>query len=128
MRRVLIATAAAALVGALAVVQSAPSATPADSSALRAAVTAPGILAHEQALQAIASANGGTRASGTPGFDASLAYVKGKLDAAMVRWRQAVALKKTYVDAWLDLAECARSSSREPPLHRIGSADTTVFA
>ena len=81
MRPALIVTASAALLCALAVVQAAPSATPADSSALRAAVTAQGILAHEQALQTIANANGGTRASGTPGFDASLAYVKGKLDA-----------------------------------------------
>ena len=42
-----------------------------DSTALRNAVTVNGILAHEQALQAIANANGGTRAAGTPGFEAS---------------------------------------------------------
>src|SRR5947209_9889210 len=28
---------------------------------------------------------------------------QGKLEPAIVRWRQAVALKKTYVEAWLDL-------------------------
>ena len=32
------------------------------------------------ALQAIADANGGTRASGTPGYDASLEYVKDQLE------------------------------------------------
>ncbi len=43
---------------------------------LRDAVTVSGILAHERALQRIANRNGGTRASGTPGYDASAAYVK----------------------------------------------------
>ncbi|MGR6912736.1 M28 family peptidase [[Actinomadura] parvosata] len=37
---------------------------------------------HLQALQAIADANGGTRAIGTPGYDASAAYVEGKLRRA----------------------------------------------
>ena len=36
---------------------------------------------HEKALQKIANDNDGTRASGTPGYDASLAYVKQQLDA-----------------------------------------------
>ena len=52
----------------------------ADTEALRKAVTADGIMEHQQALQTIADMNGGTRASGTPGYDASLAYVKDKLD------------------------------------------------
>jgi Zn-dependent M28 family amino/carboxypeptidase len=43
---------------------------------LRDAVTVNGILGHERALQRIANQNGGTRASGTPGFDASAKYVK----------------------------------------------------
>jgi Zn-dependent M28 family amino/carboxypeptidase len=58
----------------------APSAT--DTSALRNAVTVNGIMKHEKALQQIANANGGTRASGTPGFDASRDYVAAKLRAA----------------------------------------------
>ncbi|MFI9504156.1 M28 family metallopeptidase [Nocardia sp. NPDC052566] len=37
---------------------------------------------HLQQLQTIATANGGTRASGTPGFDASRDYVAGKLRGA----------------------------------------------
>src|SRR5204862_6698131 len=35
-----------------------------------------------QALQAIANANGGTRAAGTPGFDASVDYIVEQLEAA----------------------------------------------
>ena len=35
------------------------------------AVTPTGVMAHEQAFQQIADANGGTRASGTPGYEAS---------------------------------------------------------
>jgi hypothetical protein len=49
---------------------------------LRDAVTVNGILRHERALQQIANLNGGTRASGTPGFEASIQYVKGRLEAA----------------------------------------------
>src|SRR6476469_8105237 len=49
---------------------------------LRDAVTVSGILGHERALQRIANQNGGTRASGTPGYDASAAYVKSKLEKA----------------------------------------------
>src|SRR5438128_3424607 len=49
---------------------------------LRDAVTVQGILAHERAFQRIANANGGTRASGTPGYQASVDYVAGLLRAA----------------------------------------------
>jgi Zn-dependent M28 family amino/carboxypeptidase len=62
--------------------QTADAAVGADSTALRAAVTVQGIRAHQQALQEIADANGGTRASGTPGYDASATYVGEKLEAA----------------------------------------------
>ena len=53
-----------------------------DTERLRRGVTVNGILQHERAFQAIANANGGTRASGTPGYDASLAYVKARLATA----------------------------------------------
>ncbi|HVF13309.1 MAG TPA: M28 family metallopeptidase [Acidimicrobiales bacterium] len=46
------------------------------------AVTAAGVMAHEEAFQQIADANGGTRASGTPGYEASVEYVVGRLTAA----------------------------------------------
>jgi Zn-dependent M28 family amino/carboxypeptidase len=49
---------------------------------LRDALTVNGILRHERALQFIANASGGTRASGTPGFEASADYVKRQLAQA----------------------------------------------
>jgi Zn-dependent M28 family amino/carboxypeptidase len=45
-------------------------------------VTLEGVRAHQAALQAIADANGGNRAAGTPGYDASLAYAKERFEAA----------------------------------------------
>ena len=50
-----------------------------DSTALRDAVTPEAIRAHQQALADIAAGNGGNRASGTPGYDASVDYVAEKL-------------------------------------------------
>jgi len=47
-----------------------------DSSKLRAAVTVDGIVEHQQALQNIANLNGGTRHTQTPGYAASVAYVR----------------------------------------------------
>jgi Zn-dependent M28 family amino/carboxypeptidase len=59
------------------------------SAELRKAVEPAGILVHERRLQRIANAGAdpdgdgvGTRASGTPGYDASADYVAGKLEAA----------------------------------------------
>ena len=49
---------------------------------LERAVTVNGILQHERVFQRIANNNGGTRASGTPGYDASAAYVQQKLTQA----------------------------------------------
>lgn len=45
-------------------------------------VTLDGVRAHQAALQSVASANGGNRFSGLPGYDASVAYVAGQLEAA----------------------------------------------
>lgn len=45
-------------------------------------VTADGVFDHLEAFQAIADANDGTRASGTPGYDASADYVAGLLEDA----------------------------------------------
>ena len=77
----LAAGSASALLAAVAVVPS-TAATGSDTRALRDAVTVAGVLEHETALQAIADANGGTRASGTPGYDASAAYVQDVLEEA----------------------------------------------
>ncbi len=48
-------------------------------SALQKQVTADAMMGHLQKLQDIANANKGTRAVGTPGFDASVDYVAGEL-------------------------------------------------
>lgn len=49
---------------------------------LLSCVTVDGVLEHEEALQAIADANDGTRAAGTPGYTASVEYVVDTLEAA----------------------------------------------
>ena len=51
-------------------------------SKLLECVTLAGVLEHQQALQAIADANGGSRASGTPGYDASVDYLARRLEEA----------------------------------------------
>jgi Zn-dependent M28 family amino/carboxypeptidase len=53
-----------------------------ESQGFRRAVTVDGIREHQLALQQIADANGGTRAVGTPGFDASVDYIVAKATAA----------------------------------------------
>ena len=61
----------ATLVAVLALLTFAPAAMAVDevnTSKFREDVTVGGIMAHERALQSIANANGGTRASGTPGL------------------------------------------------------------
>ena len=70
-----------ALVASLCLPSSALALDEVNSKKLRDGVTVNGILQHERALQSIANANGGTRASGTPGYEASLQYVKGRLAA-----------------------------------------------
>jgi len=76
----------AAFVAVLAFLTFAPAATAAvdeiNTKKLRQNVTVNGILQHERNLQRIANNNGGTRASGTPGYDASVAYVKERLKKA----------------------------------------------
>src|SRR3954454_22734884 len=53
-----------------------------NSSKLRKAVTVQGIVAHQRALQDIADATGGTRYTTTPGYDASVAYVRDTMTKA----------------------------------------------
>lgn len=48
-------------------------------------VTLDGVMEHQKAFQKIANRNDGTRASGTPGYDASAAYVKHRLKKAGYR-------------------------------------------
>ena len=49
---------------------------------LLACVTIEGVREHQAAFQAIADANGGTRAAGLPGYDGSVAYVVERMEAA----------------------------------------------
>jgi Zn-dependent M28 family amino/carboxypeptidase len=53
-----------------------------DSEPLQSAVGVDGIRAHLEELQRIADQHGGNRAAGTPGYDASVAYVQDQLTAA----------------------------------------------
>ena len=79
--RAVLALAAVALVAAVPMSASAAT-TSGQAKKLRTAITLQGLKAHEQALQKIATANGGTRASGTPGYEASVEYVVSQLEAA----------------------------------------------
>ncbi len=92
-RRRVLAVAALSTVGALAAstlpATSASAAAPPSpvnvrtaSKILRDAVTPAGVLTHLRALDAIATAHDGTRASGTPGYTASVRYVVAQLRAA----------------------------------------------
>ncbi|ORB85281.1 peptidase M28 [Mycobacterium kansasii] len=58
-----------------------PAAAPDLGRALAGKVTADGMFVHLRALQAIANANHGNRATGTPGYDASVEYVANALRA-----------------------------------------------
>ena len=51
-------------------------------SKLLTCVTLDGVLEHEEAFQEIADENGGNRASGQPGYDASLDYVEQRMERA----------------------------------------------
>jgi Zn-dependent M28 family amino/carboxypeptidase len=66
----------------LAAATTAYAAVPTDTSELREAVTADAIMGNLDDLQSIADANDGTRASGTPGYEASIDYIKGELESA----------------------------------------------
>ena len=74
--------AAAGLSATLVATSVAYAAVESDSSELRDAVTVEGVRSHQQAFQDIADANGGTRASGSPGYDASANYVAAQMTAA----------------------------------------------
>lgn len=70
-------------------VQAAPTVSPAcdtrvnnTHAKLMECITLEGVREHQAALQSIADANGGNRAAGTPGYDASVAYVVDKMEAA----------------------------------------------
>lgn len=80
----LLASAALVLTGTGAAADAAPAErTPSPlATRLTGEVSADGVLRHLRALQDIADAHRGTRAAGTPGFDASVDYVAGALRRA----------------------------------------------
>ena len=82
MRKILVMFAVAAALTGLAAPVAGAAPNNNNAGKLLEAVTAEGVMAHEQAFQQIATANGGTRASGTPGYEASVDYVVGELTAA----------------------------------------------
>ena len=75
MRKTLIAAVAIPLTLGLLMPTSASAIDEVNTQKIRDAVTVSGILAHQRVFQRIADQNGGTRASGTPGYDASAQYV-----------------------------------------------------
>jgi Zn-dependent M28 family amino/carboxypeptidase len=81
-RRSLLALAAVATASSLIVSQLATAAPTYPTKTFRDAVTVEGAWEHLEAFQAIADANDDTRASGTAGYDASVAYVVERLKAA----------------------------------------------
>ncbi|PPK98639.1 Zn-dependent M28 family amino/carboxypeptidase [Kineococcus xinjiangensis] len=83
MRRTL-ALSAAAVTASAVLIPTAPAMAvdEVNTKRLRKAVTINGMLAHLRAFQRIANQNGGTRASGTPGYDQSVQYVKRRLEIA----------------------------------------------
>src|SRR3712207_5705361 len=78
-RSVALACCAAAMTAAPA---TAGAQAPTSSEQLRRGVTRAGLVEHQRNLQAIANLNNGTRATGTPGYEASVAYVIARLERA----------------------------------------------
>ncbi|MBD9733432.1 M20/M25/M40 family metallo-hydrolase [Streptomyces sp. H28] len=76
------AAGAVATVTLLAGGTSSAGAAPAPRAAAAPDIPVANVKAHLAQLQSIAAANGGNRAHGRPGYQASLTYVKSKLDAA----------------------------------------------
>ncbi len=110
----------AALVAALA---AAPLAAQ-DSAELRSAVTLDSIRAHQAALQVIADANGGSRAVGTDGYAASVAYVQSVLEAA----GYTVTLQSDGSTRWLDLGPTDFAQTAPTPTMYVDGTDVLVMS
>ena len=93
-------------------------------------VTLEGVRSHQAALQAIADANGGTRASGTPGYDQSVAYAEQVLrDAGYLVTRQEFQFQ-TFVSLTPSVLERVAPAPAGPLVNTIlaysGSGDVTA--
>jgi Zn-dependent M28 family amino/carboxypeptidase len=85
------------------------------SQSVRRGVTAAGITKHLKTLDAIGTANGGTRVSGTPGFDQSVDYV-------------VTTLKAAGYDPTVQEFEFLFNDDRTPPvLQKVSPAPATTF-
>ena len=88
------------------------------SAGFRKAVKLDGVREHQAALQAIASANGGTRAAGTPGYDASAAYVAGLMeDAGYI-----VTIQEFQFQTFIELSPTVLERVSPPPAGPIATA------
>ena len=83
-------------------------------------VTLEGVREHQAAFQAIADANGGTRAAGTPGYDASVDYVVDRLTAAGYQVTLNAFPFVYIAPAVLQQTDADRRDLRDRCLHRHG--------
>ena len=93
-------------------------------------VDLPGVRAHQAALQAIADDNNGTRVSGSPGYDQSVAYVKERLGAAGWNVTQQDFQFQTFVSLAPSILEQVAPPPAGPVANTIlsysGSGDVTA--
>jgi Zn-dependent M28 family amino/carboxypeptidase len=80
-----------------------------------------GVREHQAALQAIADANGGTRVSGSPGYDESVDYVVERLDAA--GWQTTV--QPFQFQTFITLSPPVLERVSPPP---AGPVETSIFS
>ncbi|MFC7595911.1 M28 family metallopeptidase [Terrabacter sp. GCM10028922] len=89
-----------------------------------------GVREHQAALQSIADANGSTRVSGSPGYDASVDYVEGRVRAAGWRVTKQAFDFQTFVSLTPSVLEQVAPPPVGPLDHNImsysGSADVTA--
>ncbi|WP_082104895.1 M20/M25/M40 family metallo-hydrolase [Demequina maris] len=132
--RTLAFTATTGLAASVAIAAGAQAATPTDTTALRDAVTADGVMAHLQALQDIADANGGNRQAGTAGHEDSVYYMKDLLDAAgyLTTIQEFNYERQTLVSAeWAETAPGSATYELDTdyyPMEGDGTADAPVTA
>ncbi|WP_082099637.1 M20/M25/M40 family metallo-hydrolase [Demequina maris] len=132
--RTLAFTATTGLAASVAIAAGAQAATPTDTTALRDAVTADGVMAHLQALQDIADDNGGNRQAGTDGHEASVEYMQGLLeDAGYATTVQPFSYERqTLVSAeWAETAPGSTTYALDTdyyPMEGDGTADAPVTA
>ncbi len=85
---------------------------------------------HQAALQAIADANGGIRTSGTPGYDASVAYVAERMEAAGYDVTVQPFDFQTFIELTPSVLEQVTPPPAGPIVNRVmsysGSGDTTA--